>query len=161
MKAHLFLLLATCACLAADTPKEDKSKADLKELQGDWKVDSIEADGQDVSQDLFNDILRDVVVRVNKEKISLVQGGSTDIVSAEMTLEADAKPKSADFKPDKDIFGVFNGQSMWGIYELKGSEPADREFKICVSIRTAVKQRPTEFKTQPDSGLYLVVLKRP
>src|SRR5258708_36387576 len=104
MKIHLCLLLVACTCLAADTPKDDTSKADLKELQGDWKVDSIEAEGQDVSQDLFNDILRDVVVRVNEKKISLVQGGATDIVSAEMTLAADAKPKSAEFKPDKDIF---------------------------------------------------------
>ena len=46
--------------------------------------------------------------------------------------------------------------SIWGIYKV-----TVKEFKICVSIRTAVKQRPTEFKTQPDSGLYLVVLKRP
>jgi uncharacterized protein (TIGR03067 family) len=156
MKTHFSFLLVACLCLAADSPKEEKSKADLKVLQGDWKVDSIEADGQDVSQDLFNDILRDVVVRVDKDKISLVQGGTTEIVSAEMTLAADASPKAADFKPDKDAFGVFNGQSMWGIYEV-----TDKEFKICVSIRTAVKQRPTEFKTQPDSGLYLVVLKRP
>jgi uncharacterized protein (TIGR03067 family) len=156
MKTQILFLFATGLCLAADVPEKDATKADLKELQGDWRIDSIEADGQDLSQDLFNDILRDVVVRVEKEKISLVQGGSNEIVSAEMTLDAKAKPKSADFKPDKDAFGVFNGQSMWGIYEF-----AEKKVKICVSIRTAVKQRPTEFKTQPDSGLYLVVLKRP
>jgi uncharacterized protein (TIGR03067 family) len=96
---------------------------------------------------------------VEKEKISLVQGAANEIVSAEMTLDAKAKPKAADFKPGQDVFGVFNGQSMWGIYEFAAKD--EKKVKICVSIRTAVKQRPTEFKTQPDSGLYLVVLKRP
>ena len=155
MKRQILLALCVGLFLAADAPKNDNAQADLEKLQGDWRFDAIEADGQNVTSDLLNDVLRDVTVRIEKEKISLLQGGSTKIVSAEMTLNAEADPKAADFKPNEDVLGAFNGESMWGIYQL-----AKDELKICVSIRTAVKERPTEFKTQPDSGRYLVTLKR-
>ncbi|HEV7224044.1 MAG TPA: TIGR03067 domain-containing protein [Pirellulales bacterium] len=143
-------------CLAADAAETDKTKADVKAWQGDWRIDSIEADGRNVTSELASDVLRDVLVRVEKDKIRLVQGGDREIVAAEIALNAEADPKAADFKPQEDALGVLNGESMWGIYKL-----ARDELKICVSIRTAVKQRPTEFKTQSDSGLYLVTLKRP
>ena len=155
MKRQILLALCVGLFLAADAPNDDKAKADLEKLQGDWRFEAIEADGQNVTSDLLNDVLRDVTVRIEKEKISLLQGGSTKIVSAEMTLNAEADPKAADFKPNEDVLGAFNGESMWGIYQLDKDE-----LKICVSVRTAVKERPTEFKTQPDSGRYLVTLKR-
>jgi uncharacterized protein (TIGR03067 family) len=156
MKTQFFLTLTACLCLAAGAAETEKTKADVKEWQGDWRIDSIEADGQNVTSELANEVLRDVLVRVEKEKISLIQGGNREIVAAEIALNAEADPKAADFKPKEDALGVFNGESMWGIYKLTRDE-----LKICVSIRTAVKQRPTEFKTQADSGLYLVTLKRP
>lgn len=155
MKKRVLLALCCGLLLAADAPEKDRTKADLEKLQGDWQFEAIEADGQNVTSELVNDVLRDVVVRIEKEKIGLLQGGAAEIVSAEMTLNAEADPKAADFKPKEDVLGAFNGESMWGIYKLDGDE-----LKICVSIRTTVKVRPTEFKTQADSGFYLVTLKR-
>lgn len=155
MKPRILLALCAGLLLAAVAPEKDRTKADLEKLQGDWQFEAIEADGQNVTSDLVNGVLRDVVVRIEKEKISLLQGGATEIVSAEMMLNADAGPKAANFKPKEDVLGAFNGESMWGIYKLDGDE-----LKICVSIRTTVKVRPAEFKTQTDSGFYLVTLKR-
>lgn len=155
MKRQYLLAICVGLFLAADAPQAEKTKADLKGMQGDWKIDAIEADGRNVTSELVNEVLRDVTVRIDKEAISLVQGGATEILAAEMTLNAEADPKAADFKPREDTLGAFNGESMWGIYRLDKDE-----LKICVSIRTTVKERPAEFKTQPDSGFYLVTLKR-
>ena len=156
MKRQYLLAICVGLFMAADAPQAEKTQADLKGMQGDWKIDAIEADGRNVTSELVNEVLRDVTVRIDKQTISLVQGGATEILAAEMMLNAEADPKAADFKPKEDTLGAFNGESMWGIYKLAGNE-----LKICVSIRTAVKERPADFKTQPDSGFYLVTLKRP
>lgn len=159
MKKPLAALLLACFCFGARAhadDESDKSQQDVRRMQGDWKIETIEADGQNVTNDLINDVLRDVLVRVEKDKISLVQSGGKEIVSTTMTLNAEAIPKAADFQPREDAFGVFNGESMWGIYELKPDQ-----VKICVSINTAMKQRPVEFKTKSGSGEYLLSLKRP
>lgn len=156
MKIQLFLALTACLFLGADADQANKAEDDIKQMQGDWKIDSIEADGQNVTNDLVNDVLSEVLVRVDKDKISLVKAGAKEIVGTTMTLSPEATPKAADFKPNEDAFGVFNGESMWGIYEL-----SKEQLKICVSTNTAMKQRPVEFKTQPGSSVYLVVLKRP
>lgn len=156
MKRQYLLAICVGLFMAADAPQAEKTQADLKGMQGDWKIDAIEADGRNVTSELVNEVLRDVTVRIDKQTISLVQGGATEILAAEMLLNAEADPKAADFKPKEDTLGAFNGESMWGIYKLDGNE-----LKICVSIRTAVKERPADFKTQPDSGFYLVTLKRP
>lgn len=155
MKAQLLFLTAAGFCLAAVADETDKTRADVKQMQGEWQIASIEADGQNVTGDLARDVLRDVVVRVEKNSIALVSAGGTEIVSTEMILNAEAIPKAADFKPTEDTLGVFNGESMWGIYEL-----TEDELRICVSTNTAVKERPVEFKTQPGSSVYLVTLKR-
>lgn len=159
MKKSLAAALLACFCFATEAigaDESNKSQDDVKRMQGDWKIEAIEADGQNVTNDLVNDVLRDVLVRVEKDKISLVQGGGKEIVSTTMALNAEAIPKAADFQPREDAFGVFNGESMWGIYELKQDQ-----LKICVSINTAMKQRPVEFKTKSGSSEYLLSLKRP
>ncbi len=156
MKLQLAFAPIAFACLAAAAHAADKSQDDVDAIQGDWRIESIEADGQNLTNDLTSKLLKNVVVRVEQDKIGLVDGGGKQIVSTVMTLSAEATPKAADFKPTEDALGVFNGESMWGIYELTRDE-----MKICVSTNTAIKQRPVEFKTQPGSSVYLVVLKRP
>lgn len=155
MKVQFLFALAACVFLAADENEAAKTKADLKQMQGEWRLDSIEADGQNATNDLTADLLRDVVVRIEKDKIALLSGEGKEVVSTVMTLNAEAMPKAADFKPTEDVLGVFNGESMWGIYQL-----AADELKICVSTNTVVKERPVEFKTQAGSSVYLVTLKR-
>lgn len=155
MKSQLVFVIAASFCAAAGAGETDKAKTDLKQMQGEWQIASIEADGQNVTNELASQVLRDVVVQIEKDKIALLAAGGNAIVSTELILNAEAIPKAADFKPTEDTLGVFNGESMWGIYEL-----GDDELKICVSTNTAVKQRPVEFKTQPGASVYLVVLKR-
>jgi uncharacterized protein (TIGR03067 family) len=155
MKAQLVFLAVAGLCLTAGADETDKTKADLKQMQGEWRIASVEADGQNVTNELASQVLRDVLVRIEKDKIALVSSAGSAIVSTELILNAEAIPKAADFKPTEDTLGVFNGESMWGIYEL-----AKDELKICVSTNTAIKQRPVEFKTQPGSEVYLVTLKR-
>lgn len=140
--------------LGAADSKKDATKKEVTKLAGTWLVKSIETDGQNVTDELVLDVLKDVKIKVEDDEMTLVQG-TRNLVGVTFELYIEAMPKCADFKPAEDVFGVFNGESMWGIYELD-----DNVLKLCVSIRTAVKERPTEFKTKPDSGLYLLELKR-
>jgi uncharacterized protein (TIGR03067 family) len=130
---------------------DDSATAEAKLLEGSWKVVAIEADGRKATA---------------KELESLKDGGWT-IKGSEVSIEDANAPGRSSFKLDASkspkeidliaLEGPQKGKSMEGIYKLE-----DGKLTICVrDVAAAGKGRPKEFATEADSGLGLIVLKRP
>jgi uncharacterized protein (TIGR03067 family) len=124
-----------------------KPADDAKKLEGTWAVVWREYDGQK-SEDL-NDVL------VGQEYTVAIQGGVFEVtrdgysVEGPLTLKVDGskKPKAVDFVDKK-------GRLVYqGIYRIKG----DR-LTLCYG---PAGQRPGKFASPKDSGVRLLVLKRP
>lgn len=132
------LLPAVCALLlAADGPPSDK---DLKPLQGDWKVVSMNHNGRELPD------VGGYGIAFDGANVTIKQpnGNSTGKCTF---LDPAKAPKEIDLTPDA------GGKKLLGIYELKGDE-----LKLCLALADA--GRPSEFESKEGSNRRLVVLKR-
>jgi len=144
MKRQVLMIVVVGLLLAADQPKSDATRKEIKDFQGTWKWVSLEMDGKKLPLDAFKDGM--LVITGDKFTTSLVEGTS----HGTFKVDVSKKPKTIDVTfedgPDK-------GKTMPGIYELKGDT-----YKVCMAL--AGKDRPTAFATKPESGHVLEVLKR-
>jgi uncharacterized protein (TIGR03067 family) len=143
MIASMFAALAAVALTAAD-PAAD-AKKDLDKLQGTWIMAELEVEGAQVAPER----LRGTKLVVKGDKyIVTVKNESHETV---ITLDPTKKPKAIDMVfrdgPNKD-------KVHRGIYEVNGDT-----FKLCRG-REPEAERPKEFGSWPDTGVFLVVWKR-
>lgn len=117
---------------------------DLKKLQGNWHVATLELDGRDMPAEPFEGAM---IVIENNNFTSLNMGGTY-----EGTVEFDqtTEPKSFDM-----LFtgGHAAGTRNLGIYKLNRER-----WTICVATRGDA--RPSRFATKPDTGVALETLER-
>lgn len=121
------------------------AKEELEKFQGTWDFISLEVDG-DVKPD--SDFKKyTVVFQGNQWTVS--EGTN---IAAQTTIELNpaANPKTI------DVFSApGKGQPIHGIYVFEDD-------KLTICDRGEDKgERPTDFSTEPNSGLVLIVFKRP
>jgi len=123
--------------------KEDKEKADLKKLDGEWKIESWVQFGQQVPMDASWNFKGD--------KYTLDQGNG-NVEEGTIKLDVDKKPPFMDL----DISaGNCKGKLQVGIYKVDGDT-----LTVCFAWPDA-KERPTEFESTEKNRAILITLKRP
>jgi uncharacterized protein (TIGR03067 family) len=138
------MTLATGLALAAAPPQSGKSDHQL--LQGTWKVVSIQARGEDDS----DESVKDLTVVITKDKLSFKRGDKP-AGEAVYKLDTTKKPRWIDFNQD-----ARQGLKSLGIYRLAGDD-----LVLCFAPGTKKEQRPTAFKTTRDTEhRVLMILKR-
>ena len=140
----LFVLLLGCL-LAADTPPEEVVQKDLKKLEGIWVIESMEADGNPVT----NEALLKIEFLFEKNSCTL-QVGEKVLLKGEIKIDPAATPAVIDFfiKP-----GPERSARLEGIYQFEGDT-----LRWCSAA--PAKDRPIAFATKPADESTCVVLKR-
>ncbi len=133
--------LVCAAARAADEPKADAVKAELKRFEGTWKFVSMEINGK-------------AVPAANLEDSKLIFEGdrfrSTSEEQNKGTFAVDptVTPKTIDI-----AVGEGGKIKILGIYQLEGDT-----YKICSALPG--KPRPAEFSAKAGSGCGLTVMSR-
>jgi uncharacterized protein (TIGR03067 family) len=144
VKVRAFLVLAVVFLAGADK-KEDLVRKEVKQLQGTWKMVSLEINGERIAADRFQGTL--LVIKGNTYTTK-VKGKS---YAATFALDPAKKPRQIDMT---FADGPNKGKVARGVYSL------DKDtFKLC-RAQASGKKRPGKLATQADSGLFLVVWKR-
>jgi uncharacterized protein (TIGR03067 family) len=146
MTRPLLFSFAVLVTVALARGGDDGVKAELKQLQGTWKVVQAIDNGEKVPAD----DLASMVIIIEGEKLSVRE---KDKVQHRMTLKIDPskKPKTIDLTHTE---GAKKDKTDMGIFKLEGDM-----LTICVNEK-AGGDRPTEFTSKTGSGHGLVVLKR-
>ena len=117
---------------------------EFEKFQGTWEFESMEVSGEKRPDQAF------------KKHIAVLQGnqwtvfeGTNVLARCEFELDPRTNPKSLDFYPPPD-----KGLPIHGIYTLEGDQ-----LTVCDRGENN-GDRPTEFKTDPDSGMVMFVLRR-
>jgi uncharacterized protein (TIGR03067 family) len=132
--------------IGADGAKEEAIRNDRTLYQGTWKVVSLLADGENLTED---DCKRITVLNefdgrwtVKVDGVIIWQGISM--------IDPTKTPKTIDFTP---TVGVHEGKTLRGIYEIAGDSR-----RLCYA--DLAKDRPVEFSAKAGSGHVLVTFKR-
>ena len=139
-----FTLLMSLAWIGAD-PLPEASQKELKRLEGQWVVQSLEAKGRkhdvsDVEPRLIMEIKDNKWIFTGKEKAEII------------ALDPTTDPKCLDMK---SIEEGRKGQVDEAIFKLEGDT-----LTVCL-YQGKGKQRPTKFETSPDlPDTVLAVFKR-
>src|SRR5262245_6051015 len=144
MKTRLLTVLVVGLLLAADD-KEGAAKKELEKLQGSWVMDALEIDGKQVPTEKLQGTT--LVIKGDKYIVTVKDTKHETV----LTLNPAKKPKEVDM-----VFldGANKDKIHRGIYELEGDT-----FKLC-RAREPDGERPTEFATSPNTGVFVVVWKR-
>lgn len=145
MKRWPFLLLVLAFVAGAEGPNEDAAAKDLKRIEGDWAVVSMEVDGTKIPDEdamaYFRSVKGD---RYTMSRYRKVVGKGT------IELDATTKLRAIDALPDG---ASGKGKSVLGIYEFDGNK-----LKLCFARPGTA--RPTEFRSKEGSGHTLTVWQR-
>ena len=145
MKARSLLVLAGFVLLVAAEPARDAAAVDLKKLQGTWRMDELEINGQQVPEEKRKDTI--LVIKDDKYIIKI----KDKTYETTFKLDPSKDPKEIDmFFPD----GPNAPKVSKGIYRLDGDT-----FRLC-RAQAPGHDRPRDFATTADSGLFVVVWKR-
>ena len=140
MASLLACSLFVCLSTAAESPKEDTTKKAPAELQGAWKIVSLETNGE--ASDVFKNKPQLII---NGDKMRY---GGEDI--AKLSVDAAASPKSI------DLAFIDPKATYEGIWSLEKDT-----LRICFNSNSAgVKERPVEFTTQDKGNMRLLILER-
>lgn len=120
------------------------ASGDVKELQGAWRVSTVEVNGSGLpSEDVSN-----IVVTVKGTAYTLSNNGSSDPGS--FTVDSSKHPEQMDIRPES---GPDQGKTLLAIYEV-----ASDTLRVCYAPEGA--KRPTSFSTSDNSGRLLITYKR-
>jgi len=119
--------------------EQPKTKSDLEKLQGTWLPVSGERAGQDATEEFKKEINKFLISgdRIGAKSGDRISGGK-------FKLDPTKKPKQIDI--------VIRNKTMQGIYSLEGDI-----LKLCGS--EVGDERPTEFKTQEGTKVFVMVFK--
>jgi uncharacterized protein (TIGR03067 family) len=144
MSSYCQLVVLLAALLPGDN-QEQALKKEYQQLQGTWVVTDAERNGQPL------DRIKDGTLTVQEQGFVVKTKSGTEL-KGDLRIDPSKKPKAMDFV---HLEGMLKDKTWEAIYEIDGDV-----LKICYAEADSGKERPKEFKTQQDSGLLLVVLKR-
>jgi uncharacterized protein (TIGR03067 family) len=139
----LLLFLAASFSFAGDDTK-DAVKKTLKILQGEWKIEAGQKDGENVPDEVKQNMT--IVFEGSKLFVRDAAGENKDEMS--FTFDTKAKPAAIDFVRKRD------NKKLEGIFELKGDV-----LKLCL-YDGANNARPSEFSAPQGSNNTYAELKR-
>jgi len=145
MRMTILGLFVACLLIAPGAVGQEITKRELEKLQGTWLFDSYEENGKQTPAADLKDkrIFFGANQFIIKNGEELLQVGSLKLDPIDGHRDIDATV----------VAGPHKGNTMRGIYLLKGDV-----FKVCIDPEGI--ERPKEFETAPDSGLFLAVYKR-
>ena len=137
--APLSFLVLVAAEPAADAKKE------LDKLQGEWEMSALEIDGKQVPEEK----IKDTTLRIKGDRYIV----STNKSKYEVTIKVDPaqKPKHMEMEFPNGTCLPKVGKA---IYKLDGDK------LIIVRAQSTDGDRPREFGTWPDTGVFQVTWKR-
>jgi len=145
MKSKSLLALVGCAVLLGAEPAPDAAVQDLKKLQGTWVMAELEINGQQVPEEKRKNTT--LVIKDDKYLIKV----KDKTYETTFKLDPSKDPKEIDmFFPD----GPNAPKVSKGIYRLDGDT-----FQLC-RAQAPGEDRPRDFATTAESGLFVVVWKR-
>ncbi|HWO02292.1 MAG TPA: TIGR03067 domain-containing protein [Blastocatellia bacterium] len=139
------IALFSVALIAAGKPTQEDVSAELKKLQGTWRL-----------VDEFDDGIRTPAGEAGKDKLIFEVTGKWKVESdgkvvgeGTATLDPTKRPKTIDYVL---TVGAAAGTKFVAIYELDGDS-----FRHCGVLKG---NRPTEFSSKPGSGQILTMFRR-
>jgi uncharacterized protein (TIGR03067 family) len=139
----MFSLVVGCAMTLIWTGVGDGAKQAESKVDGTWKIKSAELAGKKFPSQPGVELK----LTIKKGEYE-VQAESLD--RGTVTYNDSAKPRRMEIK---GVEGPNAGKTILAIYELSGDE-----MKVCYDL--SGKAHPTEFKTVPNSPLFLVTYER-
>src|SRR5437764_1855170 len=141
MKLACYAAAMLAVVLLGRNTMADDAKDDLKALQGTWELIYFERDGKEVK--LQND-----TKAINTGNKFVVKRGEQVIAAGTIKLDPSKKPKASETTYTE---GADKGKTFKGIYQIDGDT-----IKFC-RAGSPDAERPTEFKSKPDSGQFVAV----
>lgn len=137
------IVVMILALIGCNTTADDE-KDDIKELQGTWNLNYFERDGKEVK-------LQKDTQMINTDDKFVIKRGEQVIATGTMKLDPSKKPKES-----KTIYtdGPDKGKTFKGIYHIDGDT-----VKFC-RAGSPDQERPTDFKSKPDSGQFVAMYRR-
>ncbi len=143
-----FLVLIGCSTQSSavkpETAQSSSSEEMSRMIRGTWIPMSAELAGQPLPQQVLNTIR----LILTENQYTAVVAGTTDV--GDLTLRSNQQPKAMDILGTE---GPNKGKTIPAIYEFNGDS-----LRICYDLDG--KTRPTEFRTNPGTKLFLVLYKR-
>ena len=133
------VILLSLPCVA----RCDDAKKDEPKIDGTWLAKSAEMSGKKLPKKVV-DLIKLTLKKDEYEAVAESPDRGT------ITYDTNADPKTMDIK---GVEGPNKGKTFLAIYELK-----DDTLKICYDL--SGESRPTEFKTKPDTKLFMVTYER-
>ncbi len=145
MKRHSLTILAVLVLTAAAGAWGERTRSGDPRLQGTWGILSLEVNGETIAVDK----LQDARLTVQGDKYCFRLGE----VRLDLTHRADAakQPCTLDLTVTA---GALKGKTYHAIYAIENGN-----LKICRNLDPD-KVRPSQFVSQPNSGLMVIVWKR-
>jgi uncharacterized protein (TIGR03067 family) len=144
MKTEVAVLLAVCL-VAVDRFHDLMDTVNRQQLQGEWRVVALEADGQALPPEAFER------GRLSVWDDQYALKGVPDDCRGSFRLHSGESPKAIDATVAAEDGG--DEARAPGIYRLDGD-------RLLICWRRDGTERPREFATAPGSGLRLLVLER-
>ena len=138
------VLICVCAVPLVRGDDAKNAKEEAKKMDGTWKPVTAELAGKPFP----DEVLKTMKLVLTDGKYTVTVGQQTD--EGTVKLDPAKKPRAMDIVGTK---GPNRGKAIPAIYELR-----DTTLRICYDL--SGKARPGEFKTRPDTQLFLVEYKR-
>jgi uncharacterized protein (TIGR03067 family) len=129
--------------LVLAAPPQDSVHSEQEKLAGDWRLVSVEANGEKLPDQQVNEFS----LTFKGDKFTSYRGGEKRTGS--YTIDPTKKPKTMEIVPAD---GPDKGKTWSLIYDLEGNT-----LRICG--REVGKERPTGFNTKDQKGIILMVLR--
>lgn len=139
---QLFVIAATLIVSFAIHTRDDKG--DTQALQGTWSLASAELAGKPFPEQL----VKTMNLTMKEGRYTVMVGQAKD--EGTVKLDSGKTPKTMEITGTE---GPNKGKTFLSIYKLDGDN-----LTICYDL--SGKAYPTEFKTKPDTKLFLVEYKR-
>lgn len=151
MKIKLFTIIAASLLIAADDPKDDAIKTEMKKLEGTWVTVSVLSSGKKWPDEKA----KAISLTIKADGTWVMKDGKESWEGA-YTVDPSKKPKTGQFV---GMNGKFKDSTTLDIYELDG-DTLTFCYVIVPTGKESTKERPTKFASEEGSGHVLSVMKR-